>query len=178
MPDQRRPDVDGAFPEWARAAIIEATLGRCAGCGRPDVTCQHRRARGMGGTSAPYIASPVNGLALCGSGTTGCHGWAEHHPVDSTLLGWRLEHGQHPAAPWWSLAWNGWRAWHLDPDGFPSTRYVDELDLDLLDDRRRALDRFHARAPRTGSAAAPAATPGRWPSPPASLAGSTPTRLH
>lgn len=37
----------------------------------------HRRPRGMGGSKDPLTNSPLNLLLLCGSGTTGCHGYFE-----------------------------------------------------------------------------------------------------
>lgn len=36
----------------------------------------------------PWINLPANLLLLCGSGTTGCHGWIEAHRGDSLDLGW------------------------------------------------------------------------------------------
>lgn len=110
--------TDGSFSDRAREAIYAVTDGRCAGClhGRP-LTCQHRRARGRGGTSDPGIASPANGVPLCGSGTTGCHGWAEANPYGARQLGWRLEAGDDPLEVPLYLAPYGWRRYaveHLD----------------------------------------------------------------
>jgi hypothetical protein len=129
----------GVFSPAARAAIIEAGHGRCVGCGAEPVTTQHRRARGMGGTSRVALGHPANGVPLCGDGTRGCHGWTEHHPTDAALLGWRLTHGEDPlVAPWWDRVY-GWRRW--TDDGF--LVYVDEVeDLDRLEQRSAALARF------------------------------------
>ena len=131
----------GAFNPAARAAIYLATLDRCAGCGRPDLSAQHRRARGMGGTSDVSIGHPANGVALCGgalAGVLGCHGWAERNPVPAELLGWRLAPGT-PAlgAPFYAYPWaEAWLAWEEDPlDNTPVVRFVDveeELDRRLL----------------------------------------------
>lgn len=49
----------------------------------------------MGGTGRGrdlprVIASPVNGITLCGSWSTGCHGWAEYHRTAAALLGWSV----------------------------------------------------------------------------------------
>lgn len=133
----------GVFPPAARAAILEATGDRrCAGCGHPQVTCQHRRARAMGGTSLPAAAHPANGVALCGDGVRGCHGWAEAHPEAAELLGWRLAPGDHPLeAPFYTRLL-GWRRWVL-ADRDVLTVYVDEDDLDRLGERRAALDTYH-----------------------------------
>lgn len=51
------------------------------------LTTQHRKARGMGGTTDPAINSPSNLITLCGSGTTGCHGWVEDNPTQAHQLG-------------------------------------------------------------------------------------------
>lgn len=44
---------------------------------REQVSVQHRRAQGMGGTSRTETNDLANLLLLCGTGTTGCHGWVE-----------------------------------------------------------------------------------------------------
>ena len=164
----------GAFSPAARAAIYELGLGRCAGCGRVADSAQHRRARGMGGTSDVTIGHPANGVPLCGgqlAGVLGCHGWAERHPIDAELLGWRLAPGD-PAlgSPMYVLPWGGWRAWQDDPVELleggtaapvavlscPSHVYVDELeDLDRLEDRLAAIARLRAARPIAPPAAKP-----------------------
>lgn len=135
--------LDGVFNPAARAAIIEAGHGRCIGCGRPDVTTQHRRARGMGGTSDVSIGHPANGVPLCGDGVSGCHGWAEHNPADAALLGWRLVSGEAATgAPWWDRVY-GWRRW--TDDGY--LEYVDPSELDRQDERAEAVRRFRLARP-------------------------------
>lgn len=133
-------DLAGVFNPAARAAIIETGWGRCIGCGRPDVTTQHRRARGMGGTSDLSIGHPANGVPLCGSGTTGCHGFTEHHPRVAALLGWRLTHGEAAlTAPWWHRTL-GWVRWVEEPDGFVGIVFVH--DVDRLVEREAAHTEF------------------------------------
>ncbi len=61
-----------------------------------DWSIQHRRARGIGGTDRPDTNAPQNGIALCGSGTTGCHGWVEAHPIEAEAAGWRVPQGGDP----------------------------------------------------------------------------------
>lgn len=39
---------------------------------------------------------PSNGLHLCGSGSTGCHGWVTEHPADSARMGWTVLSGEDP----------------------------------------------------------------------------------
>lgn len=134
----------GVFNPAARAAIIEAGGGRCVGCGRPDVTCQHRRARGMGGTSEASIGHPANGVPLCGDGVRGCHGWTEANPRDARLLGWALAPGEDPLeAPYFDRLY-GWRRWTVDA----VLEYVDpEEDLLDLEDRLAAVARYRAARP-------------------------------
>lgn len=104
----------GDFDAEARAAIYMAAGWRCVGCGNSQpLTCQHRIARGMGGTSLSTIGHPTNGVCLDGSGTTGCHGWAEAHPTHAGALGWRVGRHEDPqAVPWWTRY--GWRLWLPD----------------------------------------------------------------
>lgn len=73
------------------------------------MSTQHRVARGMGGTRWAGINLPSNLLTLCGSGTTGCHGWVEAHPVWATAHGWsvpRWEADEVATVPVWT--WRGW----------------------------------------------------------------------
>lgn len=147
----------GVFSEHARAAIYEVGHGRCIGCGRPDVSAQHRRARGMGGTSDVSIGHPANGVPLCGgamAGVLGCHGWAERHPRLARLLGWSLEPGELALeAPFYDRLY-GWRRWVEEPPG-PGERipwvgvaYVDVIeDLDRVEERLDAVARYRAARP-------------------------------
>jgi hypothetical protein len=52
----------------------------------------HRVGAAHGG---PYSA--VNGLDACGSGTTGCHGWATHNRTAARERGWILRSTDDPA---------------------------------------------------------------------------------
>lgn len=142
----------GVFSPAARAAIIEAGSGRCVGCGRHDVTTQHRRARGMGGTSDVTIGHPANGVPLCGDGVRGCHGWTEHNPTDGALLGWRLVTGEAALeTPWWDRLL-GWRRWFEEPDEprarpYVGTLYVDLDELDRAGERLEAVARYRLDRP-------------------------------
>jgi hypothetical protein len=62
----------------------------------------------MGGTRAAWINQPANLITLCGSGTTGCHGWVEHHPREARELGLSVSrNGLRPdCVP--VLTWRGW----------------------------------------------------------------------
>jgi hypothetical protein len=146
------------FSAATRAAIYEAGGGRCVGCGRADVTAQHRRRRGMGGSRDPLISTPANGVPLCGSGTTGCHGWTERHPLEAKLLGWALgvEEDQ-LEAPFWTRF--GWRRWVVDVHRFRSgdarvvheaevylVAYVDDDQLDWRAAREQSVAVYRDRA--------------------------------
>jgi hypothetical protein len=79
--------------------IVEACLDRaqysCEICGSgvgdrrgEDWSLHHRRPRKSGGTRWPGISLPSNLLILCGSGTTGCHGFVESNRVGAIAGGW------------------------------------------------------------------------------------------
>lgn len=62
----------------------EATTPNCVAPGgvllgmqRGQVSIQHRRARGSGGTRDGEVHCLGNLLLLCGDGVRGCHGWVE-----------------------------------------------------------------------------------------------------
>jgi hypothetical protein len=77
--------------------VHERSGGACEVCGAARATnLHHRRARGMGGTKAP-IHGPEWLLHLCGTGTTGCHGYIEAHPETSYAKGWKLRRNRDPA---------------------------------------------------------------------------------
>lgn len=74
------------------------TCVRCRHHG--DVTRDHRKGRGVGG-----LTVVENLQLLCGTGTTGCHGWKTQNPKAA------LESG---------LTVPGW----ADPAGYPGRRWV------------------------------------------------------
>lgn len=37
-------------------------------------------------------------MLLCGSGTTGCHGWVHGHPAEAYRLGWLVHSWHDPAS--------------------------------------------------------------------------------
>jgi hypothetical protein len=98
----------------ARSLVSYRANGRCELCNRQgQLTFAHRRNRSHQGA---WAAS--NGLALCGSGTTGCHGWTEQNPTHAATGGWRIVHSDTPATEvpvWLPRPWPGW--WLLDDDG-------------------------------------------------------------
>ena len=48
----------------------------------------HRKPRKMGGTRRPDINFLPNLVLLCGTGTTGCHGWIEANRKAAKATGW------------------------------------------------------------------------------------------
>src|SRR5690606_5369106 len=101
-----------AFTAETRQAVLDANLGRCAGCDRPAVEVHHRRPRGMGGTSRVELGAACNGVGLCRNH----HRWAETHRVEARRIGWLLDVGDDPAVvPWWASVW-GYVRWVLDDD--------------------------------------------------------------
>lgn len=68
----------------------------------------------MGGTKSPAVNLPANLITLCGSGTTGCHGWVEHHPAEAKALGLSVSRWSYPP----EVAVSTWRGWlYLHDDG-------------------------------------------------------------
>jgi hypothetical protein len=104
----------------------------------------------MGGSKLSELGRAVNGLPLCGSGTSGCQGWAEHHPIDAELLGWRLVLGAPYTAPWWHYL-QGWRRWVIEEDGTPLVQYVDETEVDRREFRGLAILNLMADVKLRGS---------------------------
>jgi hypothetical protein len=92
-------------------------MGRCERCRGPldgvfGMSVHHRKPRGLGGGKGrPWINEPPNLLAICGSGTTGCHGWVESNRTIALhrglllLTGWLPEQTpfQSTDGAWWLL---------------------------------------------------------------------------
>lgn len=108
------------FTPRVRQAIYERDLWRCAACGRPmpdggDV--HHRRLRSQRGKG-----DIENGVLLCGSGTTGCHGVVHQFPKNSREEGMIVPSWNDPAA----VPIRTWRGWGLlTPEG----EFVPETDM-------------------------------------------------
>lgn len=87
--------------EKVRAAVWTRSLFCCERCGRHTPSGEggihHRRPRGMGGTRNPVINRVSNLMWLCGSGTTGCHGWVESHRAEAVESGWIVQGNRNPA---------------------------------------------------------------------------------
>lgn len=68
--------------EETRFVVFARADYRCERCfkrlhGVFGHSVHHRRPRMMGGSNNPELHKPANLIVLCGSGTSGCHGWVE-----------------------------------------------------------------------------------------------------
>lgn len=92
-----------AIPRATREMVLARDNHACVSCGRSIHTSlgysiQHRIPRGMGGSKHdPRINLPSNLITLCGSATTGCHGWAESSRNDAREQGYLLYRLSEPA---------------------------------------------------------------------------------
>lgn len=86
--------------ERTRRLVQRRDAWKCARCGRDAGThwsgdsIHHRRPRSH---PWPGLHQPANLLLLCGSGTTGCHGWVHAHPAPAYRLGYLVHMGKDPA---------------------------------------------------------------------------------
>lgn len=75
-----------AVPKAVSDLVDERDGYSCVRCGRSlRVTSgsrHHRQRRAVGGHSAPNL------ILLCGSGSTGCHGWVHEHPREARAAGY------------------------------------------------------------------------------------------
>lgn len=79
----------------AACAIVDRRAnGRCERCGRATAVANHhhRMLRSQGGYDLPS-----NLVRLCGSGTTGCHGWIHGNPAAATATGYIVRRGGTPS---------------------------------------------------------------------------------
>lgn len=85
-----------------RRQVLHRDGFKCAICGQPIDTgwsgysIHHRRMRSQG-HGYDNLHEPGNLLTLCGSGTTGCHGWVHAHPARAYRLGYLVHMGKDPA---------------------------------------------------------------------------------
>lgn len=86
----------GRFSPKVAALIWARDEGACVICGvglwwedrGNSWSIHHRCPRGMGGSRAPWVGQAANGLVLCGTGTTGCHGDVETNRDTAYAKGW------------------------------------------------------------------------------------------
>lgn len=103
------------WQEIAMPKLLARSGGHCERCDRQltpgvSVNRHHRARRQAGGDCLENL------LLLCGTGTTGCHGWVTEHPTEAYANGWsvRALSNQDPAdvpvrirGRWWKLNPNG-----------------------------------------------------------------------
>ena len=150
MPTPLRPpppkEPPSLFTETeARRIVRERSMGMCE-IARPGI-CEgraagvhHRIKRGQGG---PWAAA--NLLDACGSGTTGCHGWAEAHPDQARELGVSLYSTQDYLEVPVVMRWmNEVSTWLLDNEGLLTWQDSERAPVVL------ALSEVARSAPSTG----------------------------
>lgn len=91
--------------EAVRRFVIDREGHCCRRCLRyvPEGTgsIHHRRARQAGGSTWPGINLASNLALICGSGTTGCHGYIESHRKEAYRMGWLVHSWDDPSTiPW------------------------------------------------------------------------------
>jgi hypothetical protein len=113
---RRRTPVEDTGPDFETKEAVRARFwNRCARCGSyGGGNVHHRRPRGRGGSHITQEDDPENYanclsnlLWLCGSGTTGCHGWVESNRTASYEAGWLVRHGNVPPAAVPVTLWDG-----------------------------------------------------------------------
>ena len=103
-----------------RRQVLHRDGFKCVICGHDIDTewsgfsIHHRRMRSQGhGYDGLHEAG--NLLTLCGSGTTGCHGWVHAHPTLAYRLGYLVHMNDEPTTQPVYYQRHGWQ--RLDPDG-------------------------------------------------------------
>lgn len=117
--------LTGRKLEERNDAIDGREAQRCAKCGEvvwSNGSRHHRKLRSRRGGD-----EVSNGVLLCGSGTTGCHGWAHDEIAEATALGFVVASHDDPREVPIRHALHGWVLLD-DVGGFePFSGSVDEL---------------------------------------------------
>lgn len=84
---KRQKRRNAARYKKARLEVIERSGGRCEAaiegvCKVRGTNAHHKQMSGQGGQD-----TAENLVWVCGSGTTGCHGWIHANPAAATALG-------------------------------------------------------------------------------------------
>lgn len=96
---QQRRRVDTGPDDATKTLLWIRAEGRCELCHRPvgglnglPFSRHHRRPRGMGGSSAPWVNDVSNLLLVCGTATTpdGCHRMIETSRLVAYDNGWLI----------------------------------------------------------------------------------------
>lgn len=83
------------IPAHVRLLVLERDEWSCVRCSRSVgehrlYSLHHRCPRRMGGSADLDLNLPSNIVTLCGTGTTGCHGWVESNRAEAEAKGWLL----------------------------------------------------------------------------------------
>lgn len=103
-----------------RRQVLARDGCKCAICGRSIDTewsgfsIHHRRMRSHG-SGYERLHEAENLLTLCGSGTTGCHGWVHAHPNRAYQLGYLVSMSDDPIGQPVYYRTGGWQ--QLNADG-------------------------------------------------------------
>lgn len=85
----------------AEQAAISRDGDTCLRCGRNlqgwPASLHHRKLKGRKVPPAEYDLVE-NLVVLCGTGTTGCHGWAHHNRAEAQQSGWIVNSWDDPAS--------------------------------------------------------------------------------
>ena len=104
---------DRQFQESKRIAL-QRQGWHCLRCGTnihdpslwPGRSGHHRQLRRRADPAVRDL--PCNIVELCGSGTTGCHGWVHAHPEEAREYGWLLRSTENPKKTPMLHALYGW----------------------------------------------------------------------
>lgn len=126
--------MSGSGPSRAVCDTVDVREGRrCLRCGEgvggwSGGSRHHRRPRSH---PWPGLHGAANLVLLCGSGTTGCHGWVHAHPAEAYRYGLLVHSWDDPSrVPVLSKRW-GW-VW-LSDDGSAVPLLASEKDRWLLE---------------------------------------------
>ena len=85
--------------EATRLLVLMRANGLCEDCGGSltkgfGMSVHHRQPRGMASTKKLNSNSESNLPVVCGSGTTGCHGWIESNRSESYEKGYLVSYNK------------------------------------------------------------------------------------
>lgn len=98
------------IPRKIRDAVLDRDDRCCTRCGvgleGRRYSLHHRRRKGAGGST--LLHTMANLVSLCGSGSTGCHGYVEENRAACYVLGWLVPNGASPEQ-WPVLRMGSWQ---------------------------------------------------------------------
>ena len=121
----RRRETPMAKPKPLRVSdetrfeVLARANYKCERCGTDflgiPISVHHRRPRMMGGSKDSTLHLPANLIVLCGTGTSGCHGWVEANRNEARRLGLLIQKVesaeeipfQDKSQVWWRIDNNG-----------------------------------------------------------------------